>query len=96
VTALIGAGGMGRVYHGRDTRLDRDVAIKVLPDAVAADPHFRERFAREARALSHLTHAHICTLYDVGEHEGIAFLVMEYLEGETLEQRLMRKHLPHS
>ena len=85
VTAQIGAGGMGEVYKGRDTRLDRTVAIKVLPEALAADPQFRERFDREARTISRLTHPNICTLYDVGEEAGTAFLVMELLEGETLE-----------
>ena len=74
----------GRGVQSADTRLDRTVAVKILPDALAADPQFRERFDREARAISQLTHPHICTLYDVGEHDGTAFLVMELLDGETL------------
>jgi Tol biopolymer transport system component len=90
VTAQIGAGGMGEVYEGRDTRLDRTVAIKVLPEALAADPRFRERFDREARTISRLAHPNICTLLDVGEEAGTAFLVMELLEGETLERRCVR------
>ncbi|HVH29359.1 MAG TPA: protein kinase [Vicinamibacterales bacterium] len=90
VTAQIGAGGMGEVYKGRDTRLDRTVAIKVLPEALAADPEFRERFDREARTISRLAHPNICTLFDVGEEAGTAFLVMELLEGETLESRCAR------
>jgi serine/threonine-protein kinase len=94
IIAAIGAGGMGEVYKARDTRLDRAVAIKVLPDSLASDPEFRERFDREARTISQLTHPHICTLYDVGEAAGTAFLVMEYLEGETLEQRLRTRALP--
>ncbi len=81
---------MGEVYKARDTRLDRAVAIKILPAVLAADPQFRERFDREARAISQLSHANICTLYDVGQHEGTAFLVMELLDGESLEQRLAR------
>jgi Tol biopolymer transport system component len=94
VIALIGAGGMGEVYRARDTRLDRTVALKILPQSLAPDSHFRERFDREARAISHLDHPHICTLYDVGEHEGTTFLVMQYLEGETLETRLNKGALP--
>ena len=90
VTAQIGAGGMGEVYKGRDTRLDRTVAIKVLPEALAADPQFRERFDREARTISRLAHPNICTLFDIGEEAGTAFLVMELLEGETLESRCAR------
>jgi len=90
----IGAGGMGEVYKACDTRLDRTVAVKILPAALAADPQFRERFDREARAISQLTHPHICTLYDVGEHDGTAFLVMELLDGETLADRLTKGALP--
>src|SRR4051794_29010200 len=81
---------MGEVYKARDTRLDRAVAIKILPPLLAADPQFRERFDREARAISQLSHSNICTLHDVGEHDGTAFLVLELLDGETLESRLAR------
>ena len=88
VLSPLGAGGMGEVYKARDTRLDRTVAIKVLPPALAADPQFRERFDREARAISSLDHPHICALYDVGEEQGALFLVMQYLEAETLADRL--------
>src|SRR5206468_12388349 len=94
ILSLLGAGGMGEVYKAKDTRLDRTVAIKILPDALAADPQFRDRFDREARAISQLTHPHICTLYDVGEQQGTAFLVMEYLDGETLANRLKNGALP--
>jgi eukaryotic-like serine/threonine-protein kinase len=94
VVAALGAGGMGEVYRARDTRLHRSVAIKILPATLAADPHFRERFDREARAVSQLTHSNICTLHDVGEHDGTAFLVMELLDGETLEARLAKGALP--
>src|SRR5437667_8961701 len=90
IVAPLGAGGMGDVYKGRDTRLDRTVAIKVLPEALAADPQFRERFDREGRTISRLAHPNICTLFDVGEEAGTAFLVMELLEGETLEGRCAR------
>ena len=90
VLGSLGAGGMGEVYRARDTRLDRQVAIKILPDTLAADPQFRERFDREARVISQLTHPHICTLYDVGDQDGTAFLVMEFLDGETLADRLAR------
>ena len=81
ITAQIGAGGMGEVYKAKDTRLDRTVAIKVLPTHVASDPQFRERFEREGKAISQLNHPHICTLYDVGRQDVTDFLVMEYLEG---------------
>jgi len=84
---------MGEVYKARDTRLDRAVAIKVLAADFAADPQFRERFDREARAISQLTHPNICTLHDVGDHEGTAYLVMELLDGQTLEARLARAGL---
>jgi serine/threonine protein kinase len=90
VTAQLGEGGMGEVYKGRDTRLDRTVAIKVLHESLSSDPQFRQRFDREARAISQLTHPHVCTLYDIGEQAGTAFLVMEFLEGETLADRLSR------
>ena len=81
IVALVGAGGMGEVYRARDTRLDRTVAIKVLPPALAADPLLRERFEREARAISSLNHPHICALYDIGHQDGVGYLVLEYLEG---------------
>src|SRR5262245_32374299 len=94
ILSTLGAGGMGEVYRARDTRLDRILAVKILPETLAADPRFRERFDREARTISQLTHPNICTLYDVGEQQGAAFLVMEFLEGETLEARLTRGALP--
>ena len=94
IVALVGAGGMGEVYRARDTRLDRTVAIKVLPTLLADDPQLRERFMREARAISSLSHPNICTLFDVGHHEGTDFLVMEYLDGETLAERLARSDRP--
>ena len=91
---LIGAGGMGQVYQATDTRLDRTVAIKVLPSHVATNPVARARFEREARTISQLNHPHICTLYDVGQENGVDFLVMEYIEGETLAERLGKGALP--
>src|SRR6202521_56519 len=94
IQSALGAGGMGEVYKARDTRLDRTVAVKILPAALAADTQFRERFDREARAISQLTHPHICTLHDVGEHDGTAFLVMELLDGETLADRRRKGALP--
>src|ERR1700675_3485167 len=94
VLSAIGAGGMGEVYRARDTRLDRTVAIKILPDHLADRADLRERFDREARAIAGLNHPHICTLYDVGHQDGTDYLVMEYLEGETLAQRLAKGPLP--
>ena len=94
ILAFLGAGGMGEVYRARDTRLNRDVAIKILPPAVTDHPSRRSRFAREARSISQLSHPNICTIHDVGEDDGIAFLVMEYIEGESLEKRLRLGPLP--
>src|SRR5688572_16934656 len=94
ILAELGRGGMGEVYKAKDSRLGRDVAIKVLPPALALDPEFRERFEREARSISSLSHPNICTLHDVGNHEGTEFLVMEFLDGETLAARLTRGALP--
>jgi hypothetical protein len=94
IQALLGKGGMGEVYRARDTRLGRTVAVKVLPENLAADPSVRARFRREARAISALSHPHICALYDLGEQDGLAYLVMEHLEGETLERSLRRGALP--
>jgi TolB-like protein/tetratricopeptide (TPR) repeat protein len=93
VLGLIGAGGMGEVYKARDTRLLRTVALKVLPPQLASDPARRERFEREARAVSALEHPHICVLYDVGSEGDVRFLVLEHLEGETLAERLGRGRL---
>ena len=93
VLAPLGAGGMGEVYRARDTRLDRVVAIKVLPAHLSSDPALRARFAREARAVSALSHPNICTLFDVGHQDDIDFLVMEYVEGETLSSLLRRTRL---
>src|SRR5262245_61494647 len=84
----IGAGGMGEVYGATDTRLGRTVAVKVLPDELSRKHGLRQRFEREARAIASLNHPHICALYDVGHQDGVDFLVMEYLEGETLAERL--------
>jgi serine/threonine protein kinase/Tol biopolymer transport system component len=90
----IGAGGMGEVYKGRDTRLNRTIAIKVRPRRVTNDPEARVRFEREARVVATLNHPNICTLHDAGRQDGIDFIVMEFLEGETLEARLARRPLP--
>jgi serine/threonine protein kinase len=94
IVSPLGAGGMGEVYKARDTRLERFVAIKILPANLGVDATHRERFRREARAISSLTHPHICTLHDVGDQDGLDYLVMEYLPGETLAHRLLRGPLP--
>jgi eukaryotic-like serine/threonine-protein kinase len=90
IESLLGVGGMGEVYKARDRRLDRIVAIKLLPQQAADRPDRRARFETEARAISALSHPHICTLFDIGEDAGRRFLVMEYVEGETLDDRLAR------
>jgi serine/threonine protein kinase/Tol biopolymer transport system component len=94
IVAALGAGGMGEVYRARDTRLDRCVAIKILPSHLSCNSELKNRFEREAKTLSSLAHAHICHLYDVGSQAGVEFLVMELLEGETLATRLQRGALP--
>jgi eukaryotic-like serine/threonine-protein kinase len=94
VLSLIGAGGMGEVYRARDTRLDRMVALKVLAPQLSSDAEFRDRFTREAKAISALNHAHICGLHDIGREHDIDYLVLELLEGETLAARLARGPLP--
>ncbi len=94
ILAPLGAGGMGEVYKAKDTRLDRTVAIKVLPSHVASNPDVRRRFEREARAVSSLNHPHICTLYDIGSENGVDFMVMEHIEGDTLADRLKKGALP--
>src|SRR6516225_11920252 len=94
IQSPLGAGGMGEVYRARDTRLDRVVAIKILPSHLSDDVEARERFDREARAISSLNHPNICHLYDVGSQDGTSYLVMEYLEGETLADRLRKGPLP--
>jgi len=94
IVSPIGAGGMGEVYRARDTRLERTVAIKVLSTLLSSDQRLRLRFEQEARTISSLNHPHICTLYDVGKQDGVSFLVMEYLDGETLSHRLQKGALP--
>ncbi len=94
ILAPLGAGGMGEVYRARDTRLDRTVAVKILPSHLSENPEAKQRFDREARAISSLSHPNICHLYDVGQQDGTSYLVMEYLEGETLSDRLLRGALP--
>jgi serine/threonine-protein kinase len=94
ITSAIGAGGMGEVYRARDTRLERTVAVKILPDHLSDRAELRERFEREARTVASLNHPHICVLHDIGQQDGTDFLVMEYLEGETLAERLKKGPLP--
>ena len=94
ILSAAGAGGMGEVYRARDTRLDRTVAIKVIPRHLSSNTELKQRFEREARAISQLQHPHICVLHDVGSDNGTGYLVMEYLEGETLAERLRKGPLP--
>ena len=94
IQSALGAGGMGEVYRARDTRLERTVAIKILPEHLSSSGELRARLEREARAVSSLNHPHICHLYDIGSQDGTAYLVMEYLEGETLAERLRKGPLP--
>src|SRR5262249_42445900 len=94
ILSPLGAGGMGEVYRARDTRLDRTVAIKVLPEHLARNPDLRSRFEREARAVSSLNHPHICVLHDIGHQDGTDYLVLEYLDGESLHDRLAKGPLP--
>jgi eukaryotic-like serine/threonine-protein kinase len=94
VLAPLDAGGMGEVYRARDTRLDRVVAIKILPRQFSADAVHKQRFEREAKVISRLNHPHICVLHDIGQQDGIDYLVMELVEGETLARRLEKGALP--
>src|SRR5215471_14949188 len=94
ISAPLGAGGMGEVYRARDMRLERTVAVKILPPHLSSDPLRKQRFEREAKTISSLNHPHICVLYDVGQQDGIDYLVMECVEGETLEKRLEKGPLP--
>src|SRR6201981_1660494 len=96
IVAPLGAGGMGEVYRARDIRLDRTVAIKVLASHLASSPELKQRMEREARAISSLNHPHICHLYDIGSQDSTDYLVMEFLEGETLAARLGKGALPQS
>src|SRR5271154_6742384 len=94
IQSPLGAGGMGEVYRARDTRLERTVAIKILPSHLSSNPDAKQRFEREARVISSLNHPNICHLYDVGNQDGVDFLVMEFLDGETMSDRLKKGPLP--
>jgi len=94
ITMPLGVGGMGEVYRARDTRLDRTVAVKILPSQFSSDPVRKQRFEREAKTVSSLNHPHICVLHDVGSQDGVDYLVMECVEGETLAKRLEKGPLP--
>src|SRR5712671_6137190 len=94
ILAMLGAGGMGEVYRARDTRLDRTVAVKVLASHLSSSPELKQRMEREAKAISSLNHPHICHLYDIGSQDGTDYMVMEFLEGETLAERLRKGAMP--
>ena len=94
IVSPLGVGGMGEVYRARNTRLGRDVAVKILPKEMSADPARKQRFEREAKTISGLNHPNICVLYDVGSQDGVDYLVMEFVEGETLTKRLEKGPLP--
>ena len=94
IQTALGAGGMGEVYRARDTRLDRTVAVKILPSHLSSNPEAKQRFEREARTISSLNHPHICVLHDVGSQDGTSYLVMEFVDGETLDSRLQKGPLP--
>lgn len=94
IVAPLGAGGMGEVYRARDTRLDRTVAIKILPAQFSSDPVRKQRFEREAKTISSLNHPHICTLHDIGSQDGVDYLVMECVEAQTLAKPLEKGPLP--
>src|SRR3989442_11967871 len=90
ILAMLGAGGMGEVYRALDPRLDRTVAVKVLASHLSSSPELKQRMEREAKAISSLNHRHICHLYDIGSQDGTAYMAMEFLEGETLAERLRK------
>ena len=94
IGAPLGAGGMGEVYRATDRRLDRTVAIKILPASIAADPASKQRFEREAKTISSLNHPNICVLHDIGHQDGLDYIVMECVEGESLAKRLEKGPLP--
>src|SRR2546423_13182185 len=94
ITGPLGSGGMGEVYRARDTRLERTVALKILPAQFSSDPVRKQRFGREAKTISSLNHPHMCVLHDVGSQDGVDYLVMECVEGETLAKRLEKGPLP--
>src|SRR5713226_9756523 len=94
IVSLVGSGGQGEVYKARDTRLNRFVAVKVLPEHVSNNIELKQRFEREAQTLASLSHPHICPIFDVGRQDGVDYIVMEFLEGQTLAERLEKGPLP--